>query len=89
MKAFFKKMFLENSIGDSYKDWKAGDCIFISAPTGSGKTYFILNKLLAYLSSQPQKKKILYLVNRSILKQQVEKEISKLSKMVKLLLKQY
>ena len=54
-----------------------GNCIFISAPTGSGKTHFILNIWLGYIASQ--NKKMLYLVNRSILKAQLEKEIMDIS----------
>lgn len=50
-------MFLGDSIGEKYKEWKAGDCIFISAPTGSGKTTFILKTLLSYLAKRPQKRK--------------------------------
>lgn len=71
---------ITNKIGEDYKNWKGfdglkgGDKIFISAPTGSGKTYFVLNVLLPYFSSI--NKKILFLVNRRILKQQIEKEIS-------------
>ena len=72
------KMFLADSIGEEYRNWKAGDCIFISAPTGSGKTSFILKKLLSYFSTLQEPKKILYLVNRTALKQQMENEISKL-----------
>ena len=54
-----------------------GNCIFISAPTGSGKTHFILNIWLEYIASL--NKKMLYLVNRSILKMQMEKEIMDIS----------
>lgn len=67
--------FISDSIGELYKEWKNGDAIFISAPTGSGKTTFILKTLLPYLAKQEQPKKILYLVNRSILKKQMEKEL--------------
>lgn len=38
--------YITDEIGDSYKDWERACSIIISAPTGSGKTYFILNKLL-------------------------------------------
>lgn len=68
-------------IKEEYKNWKEGSGmkggseIFISAPTGSGKTYFVLNILLPYFYEQ--KKKILFLVNRRILKEQIETEIQR------------
>lgn len=65
-----------DKIGDEYRKWKQGDTVFISAPTGTGKTYFVFNALLSY--ARETKQKILYLVNRTILKEQLEKEISKL-----------
>lgn len=67
------KEMITDRIGEEYKDWSYGDCIFISSPTGSGKTYFILNILLPFFSTKNQK--ILYLVNRRILKDQVEEKI--------------
>lgn len=69
-------MFIGNSIGEAYKEWQPGTAVFISSQTGSGKTSFILNELLPY--AMKQNKKILYLVNRKVLKEQMEKEILKL-----------
>lgn len=74
--------YIENSIGEKYKEWvlgaKAGDkladTVFISSPTGSGKTTFILDTFLPYMAQKG--KKILYLVNRTVLKEQLEKEIN-------------
>lgn len=63
-------------IGEDYKGWKDKESVFISAPTGSGKTYFVLNTLLPYFSKAH--KKILYLVNRQILKKQIEDEVDNL-----------
>ena len=62
-------------IGGEYQKWKPNDKIFISSPTGTGKTYFILNVLLPY--AYQKEKQILYLVNRRILKQQLERELSR------------
>lgn len=64
-----------DKIGDEYKSWKPYDRVYISSPTGTGKTYFILEVLLKYVCQQ--RKKILYLVNRRILKEQLETELSK------------
>lgn len=76
--------YMENSIGEKYKEWSLGtkaddklaDTVFISSPTGSGKTKFILNTFLPYMAQKG--KKILYLVNRTVLKEQLEKDIQSL-----------
>lgn len=67
---------LSDEIGEKYTEWKDGDCIFISSPTGSGKTHFVLNILRPFLIQN--NKKALYLVNRSILKEQIDKEIERI-----------
>lgn len=76
---------VERKIGNDYKErWKAyrkqeeksADRIFIDAPTGSGKTTFILQRLLPYYSRT--ERKILYLVNRRILKEQIREMIADL-----------
>ena len=64
---------ISDDIGRKYEEWRSRDCIFISAPTGSGKTYFVLNILRPFLIQE--NRKVLYLVNRRILKDQIEKEI--------------
>lgn len=63
-------------IGEDFKRWSGMDCILIDAPTGSGKTTFILKTLLPYLVDKGQR--ILYLVNRRILKKQLEEELLRL-----------
>lgn len=68
--------YIADAIGSDYEKWVAGDTVFISAPTGSGKTTFILNIFLPYLARK--KIKILYLVNRKVLKEQIEAEVRKL-----------
>lgn len=72
-----KKKYVSDIIGNDYTKWRQGEVKFLNAQTGSGKTYFILNKLLPYVCSQNGK--ILYLVNRYSLKNQIEKEIYRLS----------
>jgi len=74
-----KKMYVADLIGDEYKSWRKGDKILITAHTGTGKTSFVLYKLIkrnieAYIE-KGYIEKILYLVNRKILKEQLEKEL--------------
>ena len=68
--------YIADSIGTEYEQWKGGDVVFISSPTGSGKTTFILNDLLSFLAKRGQK--VLYLVNRTVLKEQLEEERNRL-----------
>lgn len=69
---------VSEKIGEEYKNWHENDVIFISAPTGTGKTTFILHTLVPYAVSQ--RKKILYLVNRIVLKKQIETELIELGR---------
>lgn len=55
-------------VGDKYLTWKEGDEIIISTPTGSGKTTFIMRKLL--LHACLNRKHIMYLCNRRALHDQ-------------------
>lgn len=63
-------MYISEKINNEYKNWDGGDYVFISSQTGTGKTYFILKILLPY-EAEEKGKKILYLVNRKILKEQL------------------
>lgn len=63
-------------IGDDYKKWQDGQDILITAPTGTGKTYFILHVLLDYAIQN--NRKILYFVNRKVLQKQLIAEIDRL-----------
>ncbi len=56
-------------IGEDYKNWKEGDVIFLSASTGLGKTYWVMNDLYEYARSYDRK--VAILLNRRILKDQV------------------
>lgn len=67
--------YVSDIIGDSYKAWLQGQPIVIEAPTGSGKTHFVLHELLSWAAKQ--EKKIVYLSNRTALKLQVDKDIQK------------
>jgi len=48
--------------------WETGDMVLIDAPTGKGKSYFIMNGLYDYCKKNY--KKILFLTNRNLLKDQ-------------------
>lgn len=62
-------------IGDTYKSWK-DTRIILDGGTGTGKTYFVLNKLGKDV--QKQGKMMLYLCNRSKLKEQTYQEVKRL-----------
>ncbi len=68
--------YISDVIGDDYTRWEFVSAIFLTAPTGSGKTYFILNVLLKYAAKN--KKRILYLVNRRALHDQIKNQIMQL-----------
>lgn len=68
-------MFVTDLVGDGFKDWKVGDKIIISSPTGSGKSTFILRSLLPYAIEQG--KHIVYICNRKILNNQFTVESRK------------
>lgn len=70
-----EKKYIADIIQNEYTEWKPTDKIFITAPTGSGKTFFILNKLLDYLLENKPNINILYLVNRKVLKAQLLQEL--------------
>lgn len=74
-------MYVKDIVGRDYKNWKRGDCIFIDAPTGTGKTTFILDILLPYVKSQGTE--ILYLSNRFLLKEQIKAQMIKMQSLPK------
>ena len=65
--------YVADVIGEEYWNWEATDKIFITAPTGSGKTYFVLRNLIKRAIAN--KENIVYFVNRKILKKQLQKEM--------------
>ncbi|HCL4559293.1 hypothetical protein AL713_15920 [Clostridium botulinum] len=70
-----KKLDLEwvtQAIGEEYKKWNMGDIIKINAQTGTGKTYFIKNKLIPNLEEYQN---LLYICNRTNLKRQLKKDL--------------
>lgn len=60
-------LYISELIGEKYRTWGKGK-VFLTAPTGLGKTTFILSELLPYL--QARKKKLLILCNRKLLRDQ-------------------
>lgn len=62
-----KRKYISELVGDEYLEWGIRK-VFISAPTGSGKSYFVVTKLLRYLMKTG--KKLLILCNRKLLRKQ-------------------
>lgn len=67
-----RKMFVSDILTEDVTEWQEDSQVFISAPTGSGKTYFILHKLLPL--ALMYKREILYFSNRQILHKQLISE---------------
>lgn len=65
--------YISEEIGEEYRGWGERDIIFITAPTGSGKSYFMLHNFLKQVIKRGWR--MLYLVNRRILKEQLKKEL--------------
>lgn len=63
-------------VGDNYKTWERGTRVIFDAGTNSGKTYFVLNVLLPW--ALKKHRQILYLCNRSPLREQVRDDVFKL-----------
>lgn len=70
-----QRIWVSNIIGTDYKRWK-NEFVILDCGTGCGKSYFCLHILGSYAKSQ--KKKILYLCNRSKLRKQVYEEAKRL-----------
>lgn len=64
------KRFLSDIIGDDYKNWNAGQSVLACTSTGSGKTWFVVNRLLPYAKTQG--KHVVYYCNRKFLNMQVQ-----------------
>lgn len=47
-----KKKYLADAIGEDYKKWMNGNTIFLTGPTGSGKSFFIINIYTKWLLEQ-------------------------------------
>ena len=79
--------FLADVVGDEYKKWlcgyngELGARVYISAPTGAGKTFFALNVFAKHFRDMIRRNvvqgRILYLVNRKVLEAQIKNDIEK------------
>lgn len=63
-------MGIKEIVGNDYETWQPGDLIFLFSGTGSGKTTLALENIT--VSYVKHDKKVLYLVPRVILKEQIE-----------------
>lgn len=64
------KRYLSDFIDDATIDsWDKCSTVLINTPTGSGKTWFVLNRLLPYAARQG--KYVVYLCNRKVIGEQV------------------
>lgn len=77
-----EKKYISDIIGNAYKEWGREDTIFLTASTGAGKSQFILHDFLEWQIQQTKQNRerrehrnILYLVNRKILKKQIQKDL--------------
>lgn len=66
-------MYIKDFIKKDYKDWIGGEIIFIEAPTGSGKTTFVLDVLVEEAMRGGQE--VLYITNRYLLKEQIKRKL--------------
>lgn len=63
-------------VGDDYRHWGNAK-VFINAPTGAGKTTFILKELLPYYrNARPFKRNLLILCNRRMLHEQYDASLA-------------
>lgn len=67
-------MYLENFI-KNFRSWQGGESVFIEAPTGIGKTTFVLNQLVEDAMNDHQE--VLFLSNRYLLKEQIKHSVAK------------
>lgn len=67
-------MYVSDVIYNDIGSWEPCDSIFIQAGTGTGKTTFILEKLLFYAKNEGER--ILFLSNRTLLKEQIKAKVA-------------
>ena len=67
--------YISGIIEDDYKDWKEGTGVLIASQTGTGKTTFILEKLLTHAATE--NKFVVYICNRKSLNNQMKNSVIK------------
>ncbi|MBN1071534.1 hypothetical protein DWV12_11225 [Clostridium botulinum] len=63
-----------DTIGKEYKQWNKGDIVTVQAQTGTGKTFFVKNKLITEMEIYEH---MLIVANRINLKRQLKKDLLK------------
>ena len=74
IKRKLKLQWVSDVIGEEYNEWQPGDWVKVISAPGTGKTYFILNKLIKYLEYD---ERVLILCNRIALKRQMKIDLLK------------
>lgn len=69
----FPFMYVSEAIGEDYKQWRDGDYVFIDAPTGTGKTTFIYEKII--VKALEDDLNVLLISNRIALNMQQKRKI--------------
>lgn len=69
------KKFINEIIGQEYKQWNKGNLILVNSGTGTGKSTFVMQELYEYCNKN--NKRILYLTNRNILREQIKQKTNK------------
>lgn len=62
------KIYVSDMVGEEFKQWGDNEKIIIATPTGSGKTTFVIEKLVDYAYSR--RKHVVYFCNRKVLNDQ-------------------
>lgn len=70
-----ERRYVTEFMGEELLQWKEGDKVVISTPTGSGKTTYVIQKLLKHAVSL--KKHVVYYCNRKVLHDQFSMEAKK------------
>ncbi len=70
-----ERKYVSDEIGSEYLEWKKRDIILITAPTGTGKSHFILYTFLKRVIENNEK--LIYFVNRRILRDQLIDELKR------------
>ena len=63
---------VSETIGEDYKNWKKGDVVRVQAQTGTGKTWFIMDKLIGNMKDYEN---LIYICNRIELKRQIKLDL--------------